>query len=183
MTELSTAAWIAHDLGLAASLGGALFGRVALHPALCSISDRSERGRIAEVAWRRFRAIQIPGLALMAGTWLLGRSRLSGSEIDSLSHKLVILKDALVAGTLVSAVGTAVLSHQLTSSEPSGVPMDGRGHVASDAPLRERRLERAISKVGLGNLLLGAGVAAVTTVLAMRAGRSARWSVVSRFLK
>jgi hypothetical protein len=32
MTKLTTAAWVAHELGLASSLGGLLFGKLALNP-------------------------------------------------------------------------------------------------------------------------------------------------------
>ena len=38
MAKLSSAAWMVHDLGLATSLGGTLFGRVALQPALHQIA-------------------------------------------------------------------------------------------------------------------------------------------------
>ena len=41
---LSAAGRTAHDIGLAALLGGNLFGRLAMHPALERISDKSERG-------------------------------------------------------------------------------------------------------------------------------------------
>ena len=40
---LSQVGRAAQDLGLAGLLGGTLFGRMALHPAVASISDPSER--------------------------------------------------------------------------------------------------------------------------------------------
>jgi hypothetical protein len=41
MTKLSTAAWIAHNLGIGASFGGLLFGKLALNPNLDVISSRA----------------------------------------------------------------------------------------------------------------------------------------------
>ena len=42
------------DVALAALIGGNLFGRVALNPALEDVSDKSERGRVLNRAWRRY---------------------------------------------------------------------------------------------------------------------------------
>jgi hypothetical protein len=36
---LSTAAWVAHNLGLAACFGGLLFGKAALNPSLSAIES------------------------------------------------------------------------------------------------------------------------------------------------
>ena len=44
----------AHDFGLAGLLGGNLFGRLALHPAVAEISDPAERGKVVNAAWRRY---------------------------------------------------------------------------------------------------------------------------------
>ena len=46
MAKLSTAAWVAHELGLATSLGGLLFGRPALNPNLEVLENRPERGKL-----------------------------------------------------------------------------------------------------------------------------------------
>ena len=43
MTKLSTAAWIAHELGLASSLGGLLFGKLALNPNLDAVESKPDR--------------------------------------------------------------------------------------------------------------------------------------------
>jgi hypothetical protein len=47
---------VVHDLGLLTWFGGTLFGQVSLNPAVSSISDESERGRILNEAWARFQA-------------------------------------------------------------------------------------------------------------------------------
>src|SRR4051812_42347776 len=43
MATLSSTGWIVHDVGLATSIGGAMFGKLALEPALDEVSDTRER--------------------------------------------------------------------------------------------------------------------------------------------
>ena len=40
-------------IGMAGLLGGNLFGRLALHPAVTEIEDETERGKVVNAAWRR----------------------------------------------------------------------------------------------------------------------------------
>jgi hypothetical protein len=42
----SRAGKVAHDLGLSTWFGGTLFGQASLNPAVSSISDEEERGRL-----------------------------------------------------------------------------------------------------------------------------------------
>ena len=58
---LSQVGRAAHDLGLAGMLGGTLFGRLALHPAVAEISDPRERGKVVNAAWRRYGAVNGAG--------------------------------------------------------------------------------------------------------------------------
>jgi uncharacterized membrane protein len=184
MAALSTAAWVAHDLGIAVGVGGSLFGRTALEPSVRNIADRVERGRVVHDAWRRYGAIQLGSLAVMAATWFAGRLRLSGREVDSRARALVLAKDILVGASLATAIGAAVSGRSVSARVRDGaVPMNSDGEVADDAPARVRRLGRLTDGLGLANLIAGAGIIAVTAVLAASAGRSARWGVVSRFLR
>jgi hypothetical protein len=52
--NLSSAAWAVHDLGLATAIGGTLFGRTALQPALSEIAGADERDLVSAKAWQRF---------------------------------------------------------------------------------------------------------------------------------
>jgi uncharacterized membrane protein len=185
MAMFSTAAWVAHDLGIAVGVGGALFGRVALEPSVREISDREERGKVVNAAWRRYGVVQLSALGVMAATWFVGRLKLTGAAVNGASQPLVTAKDALVACTLGSAVGAAVAGSKLAQQRQEGrdgVPMNSHGETADDATPAARRLGRLTDAFGLVNLVAGAGVIVVTTVLAMQAGKSSRWSAVSRFL-
>ena len=182
MTALSTAAWVAHDLGIAVGVGGSLFGRMALEPSVRNIADREERGMVVNDAWRRFGTVQLGALSIMAGTWLVGRLKLTGYEVDAESRGLVLAKDILVGATMASAIGAAVCGSKMADQRAGGaVPMNSDGEAAADAPPAARRLGRVTDAFGLVNLLAGAGVIAVTTILAMKAGQSGRWSLVSKF--
>ncbi len=74
MTKLSTAAWVAHNLGLGACFGGTLFGKFALNPSVAAISSRPERGKVLSSAWNRYNAVNAASLGTAAGTWFVGRA-------------------------------------------------------------------------------------------------------------
>ena len=69
------------DVALAALIGGNLFGRVALNAALEDVSDRSERGRVLNRAWRRYGTVNSVVAATLVGGWTaarLGEAQRSG---------------------------------------------------------------------------------------------------------
>lgn len=184
MSALSTAAWVAHDLGTAVGVGGALFGRVALEPSVRHIPDREQRGEVLTSAWRRFGAVQMGALAVMAATWYAGRAKLSGAAVGGTGvHGLVVAKDILIGTTVATALGSAVTGNLMAKQrDRKQVPVNDNGEIADDAPPAARRLGRITDGFGLLNLLAGMGVVAVTAVLAAKAGKSGRWSVISRLL-
>src|SRR5689334_22996656 len=96
MAKLSSAAWIAHELGLATAIGGTLFGREALQPALREIDSDIQRYSVSDAAWRRFSWLNLAGHALVAGTWFYGRSMLSGREVSRKARGMVRAKDLFV---------------------------------------------------------------------------------------
>jgi hypothetical protein len=182
MARFSTAAWIAHDLGMATGIGGGLFGRTALHPSVARVSDRRERGQVVSDAWRRFSWLELAGYALAAATWFTGRSRLGGREVDGTSRRLVLAKDGLMAATLATAIGSSIAGRRMSAPEPEGVPMRSGDELMPDAARTSKELHPIVNALGVANLICAAGAAALTTVLAMRAGQSHRWSFLSRWL-
>src|SRR5215211_7199652 len=72
---LSTAAKVAHYLGLSTWFGGTLFGQVSLNPAVSSIGDEEERGRVLNEAWARFQAANLPAMLSTLLGWRLGGVR------------------------------------------------------------------------------------------------------------
>ena len=74
VTKLSTAARVAHDLGLAACFGGTLFGKIAFNPSVGVVASKPERGRLGGTSWNRFNALNTASFVLAVATWLSGRS-------------------------------------------------------------------------------------------------------------
>lgn len=179
MGTLSTAAWVTHDLAMAASIGGNLFGKVGLEPAVSEISSASERGRVLDHAWGSYSWLSGGSLLLAAGTWLAGRTMLSGFEVGPHARRLTLVKDVLMAGFFVTGVGSIVVGRSIGAGKGGSVPLDRNATPYEPA---ERTKKTAVAALSTANLLFGIGVAGITAVLAMKSGRSTTWSVFSRFL-
>jgi uncharacterized membrane protein len=177
MAKLSSAAWIAHNLGLAVSIGGTLFGQRALQPALREIESDRERARVADAAWRRFSWLNLAAHGVVAATWFAGRTMLSGREVSGRSRQLTLAKDALVVASLVTGVASIIISRTLGSRI--------RDASLVESPAQEQtndRLRRVVGVLGLTNVAANAGIGAVTTALSMEASHSVPFSFVSRRL-
>lgn len=178
MGTLSTAAWIGHDLAVAADFGGSLFGKFALDPAVQEIESFRERGAVVHKAWSGYKWVNLGSVAVLGGTWLLGRLFLDGWEVGKHSRRLVLAKDILVGGAVLTGIAAAINGSRIDEHAPlitSGQPGPGADVQSSLAQKIERPL-------GIAHLAFIGGVAAVTAALAMKSGRSFSWSFISRFL-
>jgi hypothetical protein len=195
MAKLSSAAWMAHDVGLATAIGGTMFGREALQPALCEIEDRKERDHVADVAWRRFSWINLAGHVAVAATWFIGRSMMSGRSVSSTARTLTIAKDALVVASLATGITSMILGRVL-GARTNGERSEGTGTARAMGGSQGEseagngvgngvgieRLRKAVSVFGMANLAANIGIAGVTTALSMEASQSLPFSLVSRRL-
>src|SRR5919205_311296 len=66
---INSAGRAAHDAGLGALLGGNLYGRIAMHPALAGIGEKSERGKVVNRAWQRYGWVNSAALLAIVGGW------------------------------------------------------------------------------------------------------------------
>ena len=152
MTALSSAAWIVHDVGLATSIGGSMFGRMAFEPALSKMNAQ-QRDRIEDAAWRRFSWLNLAGHAAFAVPWIIGRTMLSGAEVNGRARALVRVKDELVGASVVTGIATIsvgrILGRRLRDGE--------------NATEGYKRLEQVTAVLGQLNLLATTGIAAVTS--------------------
>jgi len=184
MSTLSTAAWAAHDVGLATAIGGTLYGRAALEPALHEIDDPIERDRVSTTAWQRFSWLNLAAHGVFVATWFAGRSMLSGREVSGTARTLTQVKDGLVIAGLVTGIATAVLGRMLGRRVRDGEgPAQVReaGGIARGGE-RTVALQRAVGGLGLANLIANIGALGVTAALAMEGSRSPRFTARSRFL-
>jgi hypothetical protein len=183
MATLSTTAWVLHELGLAAGFGGNLFGQLALNPAVAEIQSKRERGKVTHVAWDRYRSVNAASLAVMAGTWIAGRTMLSGREVGNTSRMLTLTKDILVGGALVGGIGAMVFGRMLDREMTiSNEPIQSGSKPAAETKKKVADLQRLSNGFGRLNVVMNAAVLAVTTVLAMKAGKSSKWTMVSKAL-
>jgi hypothetical protein len=178
---LSTAAWVAHNLGLAACFGGLLFGKVALNPSLSAIESEAERGKVLNTTWNRYNAINVASFATAAATWFPGRLGLSGKEIDQQTRNLVLAKDILFGVGALSGLASVIQGRALTDQAPYGaVPIESGTTPASETPEKAASLLRSVNLLGNLNILVSGAILGITTVLSMKATKSARFSAVSR---
>ena len=184
MATLSTTAWVLHDLGLAAGFGGNLFGQLALNPAVAAASDKRERGRVAQVAWSRYKGVNAFSLIAFASTWAIGRALLSGREVGRASRNLTHVKDGLVAGAFASGLGAMIAGTMLSKARMKAgeAPIESGSEPAPETPEKVAGLQKITNAFGIANILLEGAVLATTTVLAMKSGKSSKWSFVSQLL-
>jgi hypothetical protein len=182
MATLSTAAWIGHNLAIAADFGGKLFGQTALDAAVQKIDSPMERGEVLDAAWSTYKWIDVGALAVIGTTWLAGRTFLSGWEVGPASRGWVLAKDALVIGTVATGLAAAIVGSAIGAGHGGTSPAIRGGVPAPQASPRDAILQRAVKPLGWAHLACIAGVAATTTILSMKSGKSTLWSVVSRLL-
>src|SRR6476646_3606783 len=104
---------VAQDVGVALLLGGNVFGRRAMHPAVEWISSPAERGKVVNEAWRRYGVFNSLGLAGVVGGWALERG-----------SRPVGARDVAVAGVAVTGIASAIEGVRFGRSAPGGaVPL------------------------------------------------------------
>ena len=157
----------AHDAGLAALLGGNLFGRLAMHPALADVGQESERGQVVNRAWRRYGWIQSVSLAAVVAGWAGARanearpSALSGRE-----RSLATAKDAAVAAVAVSGIATAVAGMRFASTVPDGaVPLEDGNTPSPGTPERAARLKKRVNMLSTGTAVAELALVGVNAAL------------------
>ena len=184
MTKLSTAAWVAHELGLATSLGGLLFGKLALNPNLEVLENKSERGELLNKTWNHYNAVNALSVGTAIATWLTGRAAISGNlSLGEEANNLVRTKDALLATAAATGLISMISGLQLTRQAPDGAtPIDSGVSPAPEMSEEAARLLRRVNVLGNVNIAILGGVIAVSTILSMKANESVRWSLVSRLL-
>jgi hypothetical protein len=177
---VSQAGRAAHELGIAALLGGHLFGRLALHPAVARISDPRERGEVVNAAWRRYGTVSSVGLSAVTVGWAgaraqeaRGAARLTGRE-----RVLARVKDGLVGAVVVTGALSAIEGVRFARQAPDGaVPLTDGSTAAPAASVRAARMKRTLNV--LGGVAIGAE-AALVAVNAALAQENFRRSPVRR---
>jgi uncharacterized membrane protein len=158
----------AHDIGLAGLLGGNLFGRLALHPAVTELADPAERGKLVNAAWRRYGAINSLSLAAVIGGWFGARlDESTGQRLSRKERRLASAKDVLVALVAVTGLATAIEGTRFAQMAPEGaVPLSDGDHAAPQADPVARRTKRRVRLLSTANLVCEVALVGVNAALA-----------------
>ena len=166
--NLSSAGRAAHDVALGALIGGNLFGRLAMHPALQEIGEERERGRVLNRAWRRYGTINSLALATVVAGWLPARLNEAAPRwLSPRERRLALAKDVAMGATVLTGLASAVGGIGFAQQAPDGaVPMDSGGHTAASASPRATQLKRLVNVLGAASLLADVSLATVNAALA-----------------
>jgi hypothetical protein len=173
----------AHDVGLAAWLGGVMFGKFAHNPSLEKISSHAERGSVSNAAWNGYNAINAAGLGAAALGW--GAARLTETNPVNLTgpeRTLSRAKDGLMAGAVPTGIANGVQGARLARQAPDGaVPVQTGTKPAADTPPEAARIQRRIAVLGNLNIASGVALVGVNAVLAqMNHSRPAKRRALAR---
>jgi hypothetical protein len=162
-----------HDIGLAGLLGGNLFGRLALHPSVTEIGNKSERGRLVNSAWRRYGIVNSVSLLAVVAGWAGARAdEAAPRRLSRAERRLAVAKDALIGAVVVTGVATAVQGVRFSRMAPAGaVPLEDGDHTAPEASDRQRRAKRRLNVLGRAALAAELGLVGVNAALAQQGFR------------
>jgi hypothetical protein len=164
LSPTGVAARAAQDAGLAALLGGNLFGRLAMHPALEGVCGPEERGKVVNAAWRRYGTVNSVSLAAVVGSWLLTRSEESGP--------LAQAKDVAVGAVAVTGVASAIAGVSFGSQAPGGaVPLDSGSEPGRETPAKAARLKHVLNALGGASAVSEVALVTINAALAQDRGR------------
>ena len=165
--NLSSVGRAAHDVGLGALIGGNLFARVGMHPAMREVSDSRERGKAVNAAWRRYGAVNGLALASVVAGWAGARAgearpgMLSGRE-----RALALGKDVAVGAVTVTGIAAGIAGMRFGSMEPGGaVPLMDGDRTSPDATPQETRTKRLLNALGATHLASAVALAGVNAAL------------------
>jgi hypothetical protein len=170
---LSQVGRAAHDIGLAGLLGGNLFGRLALHPSVTEITDKRERGKLVNAAWRRYGFINSASLVALVGGWLGARVKEAApAQLSEAERRLALAKDALVGLVVVTGVATAAEGVRFSRQAPGGgVPLEDGDHTAAEASALQRRTKARLNALGIASIAADVALVGINAALAQQGFR------------
>jgi uncharacterized membrane protein len=154
---------VAHDLGLSTWFGGTLFGQLSLNPAVSSISDQRERGRVLNEAWARFQAANLPAMLSTLLGWRLGGVR---DDSQLRAPGLTRTKDLLLGGAAFNTVASALLGASTAASSRGGAtPVRSGTKPSRRTPPEAALAVRLLRLTGNGSLVLLAATVVVSALI------------------
>ena len=178
--KLTSAALAAHELGLAATFGGILFGETGLGKSVKVLPNENDRSRVVEEAWKGFAIPRNIGLITAAATWLIGRSIFSGRFMSRKMRRLIVAKDIALGVTVASGLAAQFVGRQLSEEQP--FPIDTQGQPTERTPDRPAQLTRWAAVLGMIELVGAGATLALTSALNIRGQRNKAWNSIAQVL-
>jgi uncharacterized membrane protein len=168
--NLQNATRAIHDVGLAAWLGGSMFGKFALNPAVAGISDKKERGRVANLAWNGYNLVNSLGLGSAAVGYLAARStEIGDGKITNSERTLYRVQDALMVAAVGTGVANGIQGARLAKQAPDGaVPIEDGTTPAPETPPAAAKIQKSLGVLGNVNILTGIALVAVNAIQTRR---------------
>ncbi len=163
MKRSSRTGKVAHDLGLSTWFDWTMFGQVSLNPAVSSITDERERGKVLNEAWARFQTANIPAMLSTLLGWRIGGVR-DDSELRA--PGLTRTKDLLLGGAAFNTVASTLLEASTAAvSRGEATPVRSGTKPSPRTPPEAALALRLLRVTGNGSLGL---LAATIVVSALR---------------
>ena len=155
----------AHDVGLAAWVGGTLFAKF---PSVKLISSHTERGQVVNAAWNGYNLVNSLGLGAAAVGWTAARlTETDSSLLTDTEQKLSVAKDVLMGVAVVTGIANGILGARLAKQAPEGaVPIESGTEPEPETPPAAAKTQRALGVLGNINILTGVALISVNGVLA-----------------
>jgi hypothetical protein len=164
---ISSAGRAAHDISLGAIIGGNLFARAAMHPALSLVSDPRERGRVVNSAWQRYGVVNSLALSSLLAGWIparLGEAR--PSLLSARERPLAVGKDLAMCAVAVTGIAAGLEGMRFARMEAGGaVPLEDGSATAPEASERETKAKQRLNALGSAHLVSALALAAVNATL------------------
>lgn len=168
--SLAQGARAAHDWGLASWLGGTMYGKFALNPAVATIDDKRERGKVVNAAWNGYNLINALSLGSVAIGWF--GSRLTETRPDRLTdeeRKLALAKDGLTVAALATGIASGLQGARLAKQAPEGaVPIERGTKPTIETPPEAAKAQRSLAGLSVLNIASGVGLVIVNALIAQR---------------
>ena len=182
MKALAVAAGAIHGLSLGIAYGGPIFAKVGLKPALRKAHSKEERRATMQVAWSRFSKVNVPAHVGFAASWVVLRTMVRGLRLDRSTKNLLIAKDVLIAGALITGVAATVVGKALKRAAQIKTTPSGKSTKAGEAGEEKhyKRLMRLEKKLGRANMAFVAGAIIISPAIALGIFRSRRMGLLQR---
>jgi hypothetical protein len=188
MKSLAVVAGAIHGLSLSIAYGGPVFARMGLRRALRKAHSKEERRAIKQVAWNQFSKVNVPAHVGFTGSWLVLRSLLRGVRLDRSTKNLLIVKDVLIAGALLTGVAATingramsrVLARKTAKAGETKPAKPGEEATTTTKNKQFNKLLRLEKALGRANMAFLAGAIIISPAIGMGIVRSQRMGLIGR---